>query len=381
MDTFERGLATAIKAVTPEPPAEIDPAQITSARPSRRRAAILAPIAAGVLVAGTAAGLIAVANRDGSVRPPGSPATSAAPTPRPKPPAGSHNVEFRMAPPPQEVIGPPYGPSPACAAEQITAVAATRRTAGGVLGVVRLRGAVVKHQFGHPVRCNLRIRRGPTALVGTDGRRLDIPLAPGDETNQPANPRADIPLHYGDAIWGFAWFGSYCGPPPGAIEIHANSQVIRAPLSGPQPSCGAAGESSSLIDGIAGAPGEPVQPPRPEYSQLRLTARIRPGTTLYQLAPIDFTLRAVGSGPVILDPCPAYAGSYEGQARDGGFGATIGTGYLPCTGHGVVVDPGQPLHFTVHPNTLDEKPMRGSKVRVDVGIAGVPELHLETTVH
>ena len=113
---------------------------------------------------------------------------------------------------------------------------------------------------------------------------------------------------------------------------------------------------------------------------MRLSARIRPGTNFYQLAPIDFTLRTVGTAPVVLDPCPAYAGRYEGVARDGGFSASVGNGYLPCTGDAVAVEPGRPLHFTVHPNTLDEKPMRGSKVKVEIGIAGVPELHLETTV-
>ena len=63
-------------------------------------------------------------------------------------------------------------PRAACAPQQISATAATRRTEGGVLGVIRLVGAVISHQAGLAERCALPIARGPSALVGTDGQRL-----------------------------------------------------------------------------------------------------------------------------------------------------------------------------------------------------------------
>jgi hypothetical protein len=263
---------------------------------------------------------------------------------------------------------------------------ATRRTSGGVLGVIRLVGAVISHQAGLAERCTLPIMRGPTALTGPDGRVLTVTRSGGDPTSRPANPRPDIAINNGNAIWGFAWLGSYCGAPARAIEIplgQAGEASLRVPLHGPQPACEPAGGASTLIDGVAGAPGEPVQPARPEYSSLRLTGQIRPGTTSGQLAPIDLTLRTIGRAPVTLDPCPAYAGRDDATARSGGFGDPISSGYLPCTRRAVVIRPGQPLHWTIPATSLLQTPgtgaVPGSAVYVQLGIAGVPLLHLKTS--
>jgi hypothetical protein len=160
--------------------------------------------------------------------------------------------------------------------------------------------------------------------------------------------------------------------------------VIRARLHGPQPPCAGTVKASSLIDGIAGEPGQPVQPPRPEYSQLRLTGRIESGTTHTRLAPIDLVLRATGSEPITLDPCPRYAGRDEATARSGGFGDPIRSGSLPCTNRALVIRPGAPLLITVPATSLEQTPgtgaIPGSTVSVSIGIAGVPGLNLETTV-
>jgi hypothetical protein len=107
-----------------------------------------------------------------------------------------------------------------------------------------------------------------------------------------------------------------------------------------------------LIDGVAGAPGQPVQPPRPDYSSLRLTGHIEPGTNSGQLEPIDLTLLTIGSAPITLDPCPAYAGRDDATARSGGFSDPISTGYLPCISHAAVIRPGQPLHWTIPATSL-----------------------------
>ena len=137
--------------------------------------------------------------------------------------------------------------------------------------------------------------------------------------------------------------------------------------------------------GIAGAPGDPVQPPRPDYSSLRLSGQIEPGTTSAQLATIDLTLRTIGSAPVVLDPCPAYAGRDYAAAHSGGFGDPIRSGYLPCSSHGAVIRPGHPLHWEIPATSLLQAPgtgaIPGSTVRVQLGIAGVPLLDLKTTVH
>jgi len=280
-------------------------------------------------------------------------------------------------------------PRATCTLGQISATAATRRTDGGVLGVIRLVGAVVDHQDGVAERCALPIARGPSALIGANGRRLKVPLSRGDRTTRPENPRSDIPLTSGNAIWGFAWLGSYCGAPARAIEIpfrHSGEASLRVPLSGPQPRCTPATGVSTLIDGIAGAPGQPVQPPRPDYSKLRLAGHIEPGTTGDQLAPIELTLRTTGNAAVTLDPCPAYAGRDDATARSGGFGGPISSGYLPCTHHAAVIRPGHPLHWKIPASSFQQSgpgsgAIPGSTVYVQLGIAGVPQLRLTTTAH
>ena len=254
--------------------------------------------------------------------------------------------------------------------------------------MIRLVGAVVAYRGGVAERCTLPVARGPSALIGTGGQHLKVSLSRGDRTSRPANPFPDIALNNGNAIWGFAWLGSWCGPAARAIEIplrHASQASLRVPLRGPQPACDPATGPSVLIDGIAGAPGEPVQPPRPEYSSLRLTGQIEPGTTSNQLAPIRLTLRTVGSTPVTLDPCPAYAGRDYGTARSGGFSGPISSGYLPCTSHAAVIRPGHPLHWTIPASSFQQSgpgsgAIRGSTVYVQLGIAGVSPLHLKTTV-
>jgi hypothetical protein len=385
MTDFGDRLARVLVDAVPEPPNEVDPSAIRAeATPHGHRKRVLAPALAAAVVAAVAIGVPLAAHQLATRQRPG-PGRLAVPSP----PAGFTASEFRMASPfGVEAIGPASMPRATCTPRQISATAATRRTGGGVLGVIRLVGAVVSHRYGFAERCTLPIARGPSALIGTDGRRLTVPLSGGDPTSPPANPRPDLALNNGDAIWGFAWLGSYCGAPARAIQVpldHAGQAPLRIPLSGPQPRCQPATAASTLIDGIAGAPGEPVQPPRPDYTSLRLTGHIAPGTTSGRLAPIDLTLRTTGSTRVALDPCPAYAGQDYATAHSGGFGDPIGFGYLPCTSHPAVIRPGHPLHWTIPATSLLQTPgtgaIPGSTVYVQLGIAGVPLLHLKTNVH
>lgn len=397
MDSFEQRFATALKAASPEPPGEFDPDRITRTR--RGRARVVAPVAAGLVVLATA-GVVAavVADRGGghsggpsshrSHRGVPSSHSSAAATPLPSAPAGFAANEFRMAPVAQPVYGGPAFNRPTCGAAQITGTAVTRSTDGGVLGVVRLRGAIVEHDRGDLLRCSLPIGRGPSELLDARGRSLGIPLSAGDTADPPANGRSDIPLTNGDAIWGFAWFGSHCGAKATSVEIplEHGAGSIRIPLQGPQPACAQRG-GSVLIDGIAGQPGEPVQPARPEYRNLQLTGRFDGSTTKFALAPIVLTLRATGTAPITLDPCPAYAGRDWATRRDGGpdFSDPIDSGDFPCTARRVLVSAGRPLRVTVPAVNLtqagDRGAIPGTTISVDIGIAGVPQLHLTTTVH
>jgi hypothetical protein len=241
------------------------PVAVFTARRRRRyrTVATMTAAAAAVLVVALAATLL---HGSPSPRPSANPSRPPGSTTAiPAAPAGFANNEFRMASPfGGDVIGGIAFPRATCAPDQITATAATRRTDGGVLGVARLVGAVVAHSHGQRLRCTLPIVRGPTALITSDGQRLDVPLSPGDATEPPSNPRPDIAITNGDASWGFSWLGNFCGTRASSIEIPLRrSGALRVPLRGPQPGCDPAGDTSILIDGIAGAPGEPVQPPRP----------------------------------------------------------------------------------------------------------------------
>jgi hypothetical protein len=385
MTDLDDRLARVLHDAVPEPPHELDPSAIRGgAAQHRYRGRLLAPVLAAAAVAAVAIGVPLAAHQLGMQQ-----HTGPLPLAVPSPPARFTASEYRMAPPPQEVIGGPPLPRATCTPQQIRPIAATRRTDGGVLGVIRLVGAVVKHWHGLALRCTLPIARGPSALIGPDGRRLKVPLSAGDRTSPPANPGPDISLNNGDAIWGFAWLGSYCGAPARAIEIplrQSGAAPLRVALRGPQPGCTPGNGASTLIDGIAGAPGEPVQPPRPDYSSLRLTGQIEPGTTGNQLAPIHLTLRTFGSAPVTLDPCPAYAGRDYATARSGGFSGPISSGYLPCAKYEAVIRPGHPLHWTIPASSFQQSgpgsgAIPGSTVYVQLGIAGVPLVHLKTTAH
>lgn len=309
------------------------------------------------------------------------------PTSIPDPPSSFPANGFRMAAPGiVRVIGGIGLPRPTCRRDQITATAVTRRTTNGVLGVVRFLGSKVRDSERELVRCALPIGRGPSGLVATNGQRLKVNLITGDTTEPPGNPRPDLAFNNGDAVWGFAWLGSYCGVRASAVTIPRGGRraPLLARLVGPQPSCDPAARPSVLIDGVAGEPWQPVEPPRPDYSRLRLSGHIEAGTTHTRLAPIRLTLRTIGSKPITLDPCPAYSGRDYATARSGGFSDPITSGYLNCTTSGLVVEPGHPLHITIRGTNLVQTPgtgaIRGSTVFVDFGIAGVPLLHLTTKV-
>jgi hypothetical protein len=209
MTDFDDRLARVLHDAVPEPPHELDLSAIrASATQHGHRKRLLAPALAALAVAAVAIGVPLAGHQLATQHQPGP-----RPLAVPSPPVRFTANEFRMAPPPQEVIGPVPMLRATCTPQQISATAATRRTDGGVLGVIRLVGAVVSHKYGLAERCTLPIARGPSALIGTDGRPLKVPLSGGDPTSPPANPRPDMALNDGNAIWGFAWLGSYCGAP------------------------------------------------------------------------------------------------------------------------------------------------------------------------
>jgi hypothetical protein len=105
-------------------------------------------------------------------------------------------------------------------------------------------------------------------LLGADGRVLAVPPGLADMTNPAESLRPDLAEDSG-AVWvGFAWTGSYCGPPARSVEIPALPAVIRVPLSGTSPACRKA-STSQLIPGVVDRPNSPVEPAPRAWSSLR----------------------------------------------------------------------------------------------------------------
>lgn len=320
--------------------------------------------------------IAALATACTSSHPATAPPASGPPAPSVRPnPSGA---AFTMAPPEQQAVGPMTFRRPDCRPGQIAAQAQTRRSTYGVLGVVHLRGTrwYRMPRIHQRLRCSLPVRRGPTALLDGAGRRLPVPLEPMSPVNPPANVRSDIPLSNGEAVWGFSWLGSWCGPAPAAVLLPLATRprsTLRVPLTGASPGC--AGRSSSrLIDGIAGDSADGVQPPAPAFAHLRLHLSVEPGTTRRQVADLDAVLTTTGPA-VVLSPCPSFAGRDWARSR-GGFSDPLATATLGCLGDPPVITVGQPLRFTVAGPSLTQSGRRGARpgstVRLTVGVAGVP---------
>src|SRR6516225_1077525 len=161
MTDFGDRLARALHDAVPEPPRELDPGAIRAgATQHGRRKRLLAPALAAAAVAAVAIGVPLAAHQLGTQQ-----YIGPRPLAVPSPPARFTAGEFRMAPPPQEVIGGAPLLRATCTPHEITAIAATRKTDGGVLGVIRLVGAVVSHKYGFAERCTLPVARGPSALI------------------------------------------------------------------------------------------------------------------------------------------------------------------------------------------------------------------------
>src|SRR5260221_7405289 len=126
-------LARVLRDAVPEPPHELDPGAIRAgAAQHERRKRLLAPALAAAAVAAVAIGVPLTAHQLGMHQPSG-PRGPAVPSR----PAAFTASEFRMAAPPQLVVGPAPMLRATCTPRQISATVATQRTDGGVLGGVR----------------------------------------------------------------------------------------------------------------------------------------------------------------------------------------------------------------------------------------------------
>ena len=164
MTDFGDRLARVLQDAVPDPPHDLDPAALRAAPARReRRKRVLA--AARRCDGGGSSHRRSVAAHHLAAA-----ISRTGPSPRgpavPSPPAGFSASEFGMALSGVPVVGGIALPRATCTPRQISATAATRRTDGGVLGVIRLVGAVISHVKRADERCALPIAQGPSALTG-----------------------------------------------------------------------------------------------------------------------------------------------------------------------------------------------------------------------
>ena len=252
---------------------------------------------------------------------------------------GFPDAAFRVAPPslPLGGNGPGVASQPPCSLKEVSATAVTRVAAGGVVGVI--------HLTGH--RCSLPIPVGPTALLDGHGKALGVRLdATPPEANPPQNWRPDIALTYGNALWGFAWRGSWCGSAATSVVIpmvndsptaarHPYLSVI-APLRGPEPPCSRTSDAV-LQPGAAGAPADrgnqqDADAVLPAPTQLEWPAgaprRLPPSRSAARTGDARLTVVNATNAPIDLSPCPDYVIEVGLRNRD-----MYGTVALPCATH------------------------------------------------
>jgi len=209
--------------------------------------------------------------------------------------------------------------------------------------------------------------------------------------NPPQNIRPDLSLAGGAATWGFAWWGSWCGPPATAVVLAlrdpANSVPhprsygrLVVPLTGPAPRCQGP-TSSTLVAGVAGGGDQGVLPVPPDYRALRLRLS---ATSAHDgvVRGLVLSISNSSNSPVVFSPCVEYAIQVADTTQ---FGTDIGSssGTLPCdrtvSAHGrIKVDlPSQQYAEGAPPG---QEPRAGTAIEVTVAIAGVPSATATTHV-
>ncbi len=336
----------------------------------RRPRVTVAAVAAATVAVVAGATVASLALRDagsGDDRP----STAASP---PDPTHSGQDPEFAVAAPQlAELYGggrtPRFRP---CRLVDVTAQGEVRLAAGGVVGVLRLRG-----DGGY---CSLRLGDGPLVLLDRQGHALEVRTAAPPTVNPGRSDGSDVLLTTtGVTDLGLAWRGSWCGPAVGAVRVplapvrgRAVSSLV-VPLTGPTPPC--RGRSDSVVvRGVVGGPGAPVQTPPPAWSALRARLLLPSSTDGRTLTGIRVRLTNPTAAPIDLSPCPAYALRYTVSDNRRGINVS-GDGSRGCATMQSIVPAGGSVLLPVPPVTFHLGPyhaLKGSRVKVDWAIAGVP---------
>jgi hypothetical protein len=371
-------------------PIDVTERVIRKGRLRRRRRTTVALLSSALAVLTVVAAAVIVADR-------GSPARSLTTSPGPMPAVGSspHNgvpeASFSVAAP---ILAAPSGPVPAnhrpCHPGDVSAQARLRTTSYGVIGVVAMHGA----------DCSLHISTGPTQLLDAERHPIVTAEPPSGERGQnpPGNWRPDLALAAGNAAWGFAWRGSWCGAPAAfvvvplqddratAVAPHSYGQLV-VPVTGPQLGC--RGQSQSqLVPGVSGGLDTPVQSPPEQWSQgLEVSLTVpTDAASNGKINGITAVIRNHTGTAISLYPCPYYEldtgeSDPRGSERDSGRAALT-----PCNSATVVPAHGE-LSFSLPPTDYGGgSPLGhggaspGSLVHMWFAIAGLPTTTATTHV-
>jgi hypothetical protein len=234
-------------------------------------------------------------------------------------PAGAAFVrahEWRVPTPALGLIigGAPLHVWPVCRPGQIHATARTKSSQYAVLGVVTL----------HARHCKLHVTHSVTALLDAKGHRLAVPVTTPPAIDRGIEPRPDLAWDNGKGAWGFAWRGAWCGRTAAYVRIQLHGhRFIRGRLTGPQPSCNSADTTKPLVErGVAGFPGEAVQPAPLEWSSLTAQLQVSPSLSGPTLDGLAVTLTNTSAADVALSPCPLYTVFVRNARGDGGDAAS-----------------------------------------------------------
>lgn len=292
---------------------------------------------------------------------------------------------FRVAPP---ILVAQSGGIPlqqrACRPADITAAAALRMTANGVVGIVDLSGD----------HCSLRIDPGPTALLDTRGRPLAIPLRDDQPAANPArNQRPDLAFGAGHAVWGFWWVGSWCGPRPTAVRIPLRDEPgvgagtsygnLDVPLSGAVLPCHG-GSNAVLIPGVPAPPSGAALTAPPTWAALTARLSLPASIDSHRLTGMVVTLHNSSSRAVALAPCPDYT-LVISAAVSSGTAYQSGTAALSCPTPSSTIPAGGELRIPLQDHQFNagdavQQAKPATAVTVQFAISGVPTATAATHV-
>ena len=272
-----------------------------------------------------------------------------------------------------------------CNASQITARAELRPTAYGLAGVVAMQGK----------ECSIRYTPGPSALL--DSFKRPIVQAKSADTdmaiNPPGNGRPDFALARGNAVWGFDWTGSWCGPAAAYVTVRLNDDpgfpspknLLLVPLDGPQLPCQGSSDTR-MQTGLPGSPGQPTQLPPSQWQPLTLSviaaeAKATEGSVTGVVAVITNPT----DQQIHLSPCPRYAVQTETHTPNGTEFDDQGPNTLACDTGTLIAAHGQ-LRINIPSLTYGGGSpsghgglARGSSVTINLALAGI--LTASTTIN